>query len=68
MPFEIAGGVAARASAINTETAFALNLFNVQIPSPIEDLLVSMPDSGVCLVDHQQMSQLNKSIDVSFYL
>jgi manganese-dependent inorganic pyrophosphatase len=23
-----------------------------------------MPDAGICLVDHQQVSQLNKSIDV----
>ena len=27
-------------------------------------MLVSKPDSGVCLVDHQQVSQLNKAIDV----
>lgn len=24
-----------------------------------------MPHAGICLVDHQQVSQLNKSIDVS---
>lgn len=59
------GGIAARASEINTETAYALNLFNTKIPQPIEELLVSLPDAGVCLVDHQQVSQLNKSIDVS---
>ena len=58
------GGTAARASEINTETAFALHLFNTEKPQPIEELLVSMPDAGVCLVDHQQVSQLNKSIDV----
>eukprot|EP00596_Hydrurales_sp_CCMP1899_P007111 CAMPEP_0119042480 /NCGR_PEP_ID=MMETSP1177-20130426/15385_1 /TAXON_ID=2985 /ORGANISM="Ochromonas sp, Strain CCMP1899" /LENGTH=385 /DNA_ID=CAMNT_0007009313 /DNA_START=222 /DNA_END=1382 /DNA_ORIENTATION=- len=61
---ELYGGIAARASEINTETAFALNLFNIPIPSPVEELLVSMPDAGICLVDHQQVSQLNKSIDV----
>ena len=58
------GGIAARASDINTETAYALNLFNTKIPQPIEELLVLLPDAGVCLVDHQQVSQLNKSIDV----
>ena len=30
---------------------------------PIEEMLQKFPDHGVCLVDHQQMSQLNKSID-----
>ena len=59
------GGIAARASEINTETAYALHLFNTKIPQPIEDLLVLLPNAGVCLVDHQQVSQLNKSIDVS---
>ena len=58
------GGIAARASEINTETAFALTLFNTPKPTPIEELLVSMPHAGICLVDHQQVSQLNKSIDV----
>ena len=61
----LTGGTAARASEINTETAYALNLFNTPQPVPIEELLVTMPHAGVCLVDHQQVSQLNKSIDVS---
>jgi hypothetical protein len=47
MSHEIAGGIAARASDINTETAFALNLFDIPIPSPVEELLVSMPDAGM---------------------
>ena len=61
---ELYGGTAARASEVNPETEFALNLFNVPKPPPIEELLVSMPTAGVCLVDHQQTSQINKSIDV----
>ena len=61
------GGIAARASEINSETAFALDLFGVEKPRPIEELLVESPEAGVCLVDHQQMSQLNKAIDVSPY-
>lgn len=62
---ELYGGIAARASEVNSETAFALETFNVQKPKPIEELLIEHPKSGVCLVDHQQTSQLNKSIDVS---
>ena len=62
---ELYGGVAARASEVNSETAFALKLWGVETPKPIEQLLVDLPNSGVCLVDHQQTSQLNKSIDVS---
>jgi manganese-dependent inorganic pyrophosphatase len=61
----IIGGIPARASEVNSETAFALNYWNVPKPAPIEELLVSYPAAGVCLVDHQQTSQLNKSIDVS---
>lgn len=62
---ELYGGVPARASEVNSETAFALQEWGVEKPRPIEELLVEMPDAGVCLVDHQQTSQLNKSIDVS---
>jgi inorganic pyrophosphatase/exopolyphosphatase len=50
---------------INSETAFAIHLWGVPKPSPIEELLSAHPKAGVCLVDHQQTSQLNKSIDVS---
>ncbi len=63
---ELYSGIPARASEVNSETAFALKLWGVEKPRPIEELLVEHPTSGVCLVDHQQTSQLNKSIDVSF--
>jgi manganese-dependent inorganic pyrophosphatase len=62
---ELYGGVCARASEVNSETAFALELWGAKKPRPIEELLVELPDAGVCLVDHQQTSQLNKSIEVS---
>ena len=62
---ELYGGVCARASEVNSETAFALNLWGAVKPRPIEELLVELPNAGVCLVDHQQTSQLNKSIEVS---
>jgi manganese-dependent inorganic pyrophosphatase len=61
---ELYSGTAARASEINSETAFALKYWGFEQPRPIEELLTEMPDAGVCLVDHQQVSQLNKSIDV----
>ncbi|RYY71241.1 hypothetical protein EON63_21885, partial [archaeon] len=32
---------------------------------PIETTLTLHPHAGVCLVDHQQTSQLNKAIDVT---
>jgi len=62
---ELYGGIPGRASEINSETAFALQYWGVEKPRPIEELLVELPKAGVCLVDHQQTSQLNKSIDVS---
>jgi len=61
---ELYGGFAARASEINSETQFAIDLWGAVIPQAIEEALVVHPDSGVCLVDHQQTSQLNKAIAV----
>lgn len=37
----------------------------VKQPLPIEELLVTYPNKSVCLVDHQQTSQINKSIDLN---
>jgi len=62
---ELYGGIAARASEVNSETAFCLEYWGVEKPRPIEELLVEHKTAGVCLVDHQQVSQLNKAIDVS---
>ena len=59
---DLYGGVAARASEINSETVFCLEYWGLEKPPPIEELLVSQPDAGVCLVDHQQTSQLNPAI------
>ena len=61
---ELYHGTAARASEVNSETAFALKLWGVETPVPIEQILVDQPKAGVCLVDHQQVSQLNKSIPI----
>ena len=61
---ELYGGIPARASEVNSETAFCLELWGVEKPLPIEELLVQYPKAGVCLVDHQQTSQLNKAINV----
>ena len=61
---ELYGGTASRASEVNSETQFALDYWGLEKPRPIEELLEEMPEVGVCLVDHQQTSQLNKSIPV----
>jgi hypothetical protein len=61
---ELYGGVPARASEVNAETRFCLQRWGVEAPTPIEDMLVKYPDAGVCLVDHQQTSQLNPAIKV----
>jgi hypothetical protein len=47
---------------VNSETKFCLAHWGVALPPPVEDVLASLPDAGVCLVDHQQTSQLNPSI------
>lgn len=59
---ELYGGIAARASEVNPETAFALNLWGVETPRPIEELMIEDLTAGICLVDHQQMSQLHPAI------
>lgn len=60
---ELYGGIPARASEVNSETAFALNYWGLPAPLPIEELVVSQPNAGICLVDHQQRSQVNPAID-----
>ena len=59
---DLYGGTAARASEVNSETAFCLEHWGLEKPPPIEEMLESMPDAQVCLVDHQQTSQVNPSI------
>lgn len=62
---ELYGGIACRASEINSETKFALEYWGVEQPPKIEDLINEHPKAGVCLVDHQQTSQLNPAIPTS---
>lgn len=56
-------GTAARASfEVNSETAFCLTRWGLEAPPPIEAALRASPRAGVCLVDHQQMSQLSPAV------
>jgi manganese-dependent inorganic pyrophosphatase len=59
---DLYGGQAARASQVNSETRFCLDKWGVPEPPPIELMLEKNPDAGVCLVDHQQTSQVNPAI------
>ena len=63
---ELFGGTPSRASEVNSETVFCLDYWGVDKPRPIEEFMESAEYNhcGVCLVDHQQTSQLNKSIPV----
>lgn len=58
------GGTPASASKINSETQFALDYWKVDTPRPVEEILKEDPDAKVCLVDHQQTSQMNPAISV----
>lgn len=62
---ELYGGIVARASEVNAETQFCLQRWGLQAPPPIEDVLQEYPNAKVCLVDHQQTSQMNKAIKVN---
>lgn len=59
---ELYGGIPARASDCNAETKFALKYWECDPPDRVEDLLAKRPDAKVCLVDFQQISQLNDAI------
>lgn len=58
------GGKAALASDVNSETKFALDYWKVELPPKIEDVLEENPKADICLVDHQQTSQMNPSVNV----
>jgi inorganic pyrophosphatase/exopolyphosphatase len=57
------GGTAAIASEVNSETAFALEYWGVETPPKVEELLAKDMDVKICLVDHQQTSQMNPAIN-----
>ena len=62
---ELYGGTPALASKINSETTFAFQEWGVPTPKYIEDILEETTTKvDICLVDHQQTSQLNPSIPV----
>jgi len=56
------GGIPALASEVNSETQFALDMWGVEMPRRVEEILKESPDVDICLVDHQQTSQMNPSI------
>lgn len=58
------GGKAVIASDVNSETQFALDYWKMETPPRIEDVLKEKPDFDICLVDHQQTSQMNSCINV----
>ena len=66
---ELYGGVAARASEINSETQFALERWALSLDAarPVEELLAERGGAAapVCLVDFQQTTQLNPAIKES---
>ena len=59
---DLYGGLPCRASELNTETQFAIDRWGVQVPEKIEIMVDKHPDAGICLVDHQQLSQVNPAI------
>ena len=58
------GGVASSASKVNSETRFPLDYWKVEEPRPIEELLKEQPDAKICLVDHQQTTQISSTIKI----
>ncbi len=58
------GGTPALASDINSETEFALKEWGIPLPKTIEEVLAEDANVDICLVDHQQTSQMNPNINV----
>ena len=56
------GGTPALASEVNSETAFALEYWGIEKPKRIEEILKENESADICLVDHQQTSQMNPTI------
>ena len=56
------GGFAVRASEVNSETSFALDYWKVDVPPAVEGVIEANAATKVCLVDHQQTSQINPAI------
>jgi manganese-dependent inorganic pyrophosphatase len=56
------GGLPAAASELNSETRYALKRFGCPEPRRIEDFVAENADTRICLVDHQQTSQMNPCI------
>ena len=56
------GGVATCASEVNTETAFALDYWKLDRPPAVDSVLSSDPSTRICLVDHQQTSQIHPAV------
>jgi nanoRNase/pAp phosphatase (c-di-AMP/oligoRNAs hydrolase) len=54
------GGVAARAGPINAESAFVLERYGVEVPKPFLEVC---KDKKVCLMDHNQKSQMTEGVD-----
>jgi inorganic pyrophosphatase/exopolyphosphatase len=58
---ELFGGIAARASDINTETAWALDHWGIPVPEPFLDVA---GERKVCIVDHNQASQMTAGVEL----
>lgn len=67
---ELFNGVPARAGNLNSETDFVLKKFAVGVPKLYSDLAQRSADAGspiesVCLMDHNQMSQVPDGVDLA---
>lgn len=56
------GGTATRPGPLNAETEFVLGLWGVDPPPPVEDLLSADASRPICLVDHNQTSQMHPAV------
>ncbi|QDZ19178.1 DHHA2 domain-containing protein [Chloropicon primus] len=61
---ELFDGHPAKAGKLNTETEYVLKRFAVREPDLFTDVAKKRDDSSVCLVDHNQTSQVSDGVDL----
>ena len=48
---------------MNSETEWALKHWGFELPPSVEQVLQENPETNVCLVDFQQLTQLNPALE-----
>lgn len=65
---ELYSGIAARASEVNNESRYALEIWGIDTPRPFLEVKESNPTTKVCIVDHNQAKQCPDGLEMDMLL